>query len=209
MRSSFNFRTPRPEDWGLPPFGPEWFRGPGRPRGPRLERGDLRYALLSLLAQRPAHGYELIKGIEEQFAGFYSPSPGTVYPTLQYLEDLGYVTAETRDGRKTYTITDEGRAFLAENQEIVDAVWRRFDEQRGRRGPSPEMREVANELFQLGKTLKAHYRDAVGSPEATTRVRDILRRTRDEIDAVFAAPPAQSPDEQPAGEDGQQPAQEA
>ncbi len=198
MRTAFPFRPPRPEDWGLPPFGPEWFRGGGRGRGPRLERGDLRYALLSLLAQRPAHGYELIKGIEEQFAGFYSPSPGAVYPTLQLLEDQGFVTAETRDGRKTYTITDAGRAFLDENRETVEAVWRRFEEQRGwRGGPSPEMREVANELFQLGRTLKAHYRQAVASPEATIRVRDILRRTRTEIDAAFAQPAPQ----QPAGDE--------
>jgi DNA-binding PadR family transcriptional regulator len=98
--------------------------GPGRVFG----KGDLKYVLLDLLRDRPAHGYELIRALEERFRGFYSPSPGSVYPTLQLLEDLGYVTSTQQNGRKIYSITDEGRKFLEENRRSVDDIWGRADE---------------------------------------------------------------------------------
>ncbi len=86
--------------------------------GPRMfERGDLKYALLELLQERPKHGYEMMKNLEERMGGFYAPSAGAVYPTLQLLEDRGWATSETVEGKKVYTITDEGRAALAEAAE--------------------------------------------------------------------------------------------
>src|ERR1700733_5426471 len=107
--------------------GPGWGRGGGRGRffGP----GDLRLVMLALIAEKPRHGYELIKDIEERLAGAYAPSPGVVYPTLTLLEDMGLavVTVEP-GGRKLYALTDEGRAELAANQKTVDALLQRMAE---------------------------------------------------------------------------------
>src|ERR1700732_1503636 len=84
--------------------------------GRMLAQGDLRLLALALIADQPRHGYEIIKVFEEKTAGWYSPSPGIVYPTLTYLEEAGYVTAETEGSKKRYAITDEGRAHLDENR---------------------------------------------------------------------------------------------
>jgi len=94
--------------------------------GRMLAQGDLRLLALALIAEQPRHGYEIIKVLEEKTADWYSPSPGIVYPTLTYLEEVGYVTAQTEGAKKLYTITDEGRAHLAENRDFVDAVLARL-----------------------------------------------------------------------------------
>jgi DNA-binding PadR family transcriptional regulator len=106
--------------------------------------GDLRLVILHLIAAKPRHGYELIKGIEERVGGSYSPSPGVIYPTLTLLEELGYVTASTSEAggaRKLHAITAEGQAFLAANRPAVDALLTRMDEA-GRvhgGGPAPQV----------------------------------------------------------------------
>lgn len=101
--------------------------------GPRMfERGYLKYALLELLQERPKHGYEMMKNLEERMGGFYAPSAGAVYPTLQLLEDRGWATSETVEGKKVYTITDEGRAALAE------AIARRGERAEGAEGFGPQ-----------------------------------------------------------------------
>jgi DNA-binding PadR family transcriptional regulator len=87
-----------------------------------LAQGDLRLIALALIAEQPRHGYEIIKVLEDKTEGWYSPSPGIVYPTLTYLEEAGYVTAQVEGAKKLYTITEEGRAHLAENRDFVDAV---------------------------------------------------------------------------------------
>ena len=80
--------------------------------GRMLAQGDLRLIALALIAEQPRHGYEIIKVLEDKTAGWYSPSPGIVYPTLTYLEEAGYVTAQADGAKKLYTITEEGRAHL-------------------------------------------------------------------------------------------------
>ena len=97
-------------------------------RGGRVfGHGGLRLVLLQLIADKPRHGYELIKAIEERLNGSYSPSPGVVYPTLTLLEELGYVTVSTADSaRKLHTITDTGHSFLADNREATDALLARM-----------------------------------------------------------------------------------
>jgi len=114
-----------------------------------FDQGDLRYVLLQLIADKPSHGYELIKAIEEKFGGTYSPSPGIIYPTLTLLEELGYarIAAET-GGRKLYSITDEGTAFLAANRPAVDTVMARMAEisQAYGGGPAPEIQRAMRNL---------------------------------------------------------------
>ena len=82
---------------------------------------------LGLLQEQPRHGYELIKLVEEKTSGWYSPSPGVVYPTLTFLEEAGYVRAEAEGAKKRYTITEEGRGYLEENRDIADMVLERLE----------------------------------------------------------------------------------
>jgi len=95
--------------------------------GRMLAQGDLRLLALALIAEQPRHGYEIIKVLEEKTEGWYAPSPGIVYPTLTYLEEAGYVTAETSGAKKLYSITAEGQAYLDANRDFVDAVLERLD----------------------------------------------------------------------------------
>ncbi|HYC08770.1 MAG TPA: PadR family transcriptional regulator [Steroidobacteraceae bacterium] len=90
--------------------------------GRRLASGDLQLVLLALLADRPSHGYELIKALEERSGGFYSPSPGMVYPALTWLEEVGYASVAAEGAKKLYSITESGRAYLSENQDAADAM---------------------------------------------------------------------------------------
>lgn len=107
----------------------------GRPHGGRsgsgrvFGHGGLRFVLLQLIAHKPSHGYELIKAIEERLGGRYSPSPGIVYPTLTLLEEMNYVSVDTTEGggRKRYTITEEGKEFLAGNRATTDEMMARMD----------------------------------------------------------------------------------
>src|SRR3712207_2105915 len=132
------------------------FFGCGRRHGfdPRRERmfekGYLKYVILDLLKDKPSHGYEVIRALEERFRGFYSPSPGSVYPTLQLLEDLGYVSATQRDSKKVYEITDEGRKFLEENKRSVKDIWGRVG---GGWDPevTAELHEMRHEVMDLGR----------------------------------------------------------
>ena len=100
-----------------PPFGP------GFGRGPRARRGDVRAALLVLLAEEPRNGYGLMQEIERRSEGAWRPSPGSVYPALQQLEDEGLVRAEESGGRRLFTLTDEGRAYVAENEAELGQPW--------------------------------------------------------------------------------------
>lgn len=101
--------------------------------------GDLRLVILHLIAEKPRHGYEIIKAIEDSVGGAYSPSPGVVYPTLTLLEELGYVTATADGAKKLHAITEEGRSFIAANRASLDALLARMGEAgtgRGRRSPA-------------------------------------------------------------------------
>jgi DNA-binding PadR family transcriptional regulator len=92
-----------------------------------FEQGDLKYVILQMLAEKPRHGYEIIKELEERSGGSYAPSAGTVYPTLTLLEDLGYASVATEEGgKKVYSITDEGRKYLEENKDAVDDIFERI-----------------------------------------------------------------------------------
>jgi DNA-binding PadR family transcriptional regulator len=123
-------------------------RGEHGRRGGRLfDYGELRLLVLALIAQAPAHGYELIKTIEDRFDGAYSPSPGVIYPTLSWLEDSGYASVSAGGGRKSYAITEDGRAFLQANQAAADALFRRGgNEGVGRRGRSLQVMRAMHNL---------------------------------------------------------------
>src|SRR5438270_9082175 len=122
-------RVPMRRRWGFGFDPSEWaFGWPGgrkQRRGQWFESGDMKYVILKLLAKRPMHGYEVMKALEEETHGCYKPSPGTVYPTLQWLEDEGLVSAKEVDGKKVYEITDAGSRFLEEHRDVVDDIFER------------------------------------------------------------------------------------
>jgi len=102
-----------------------WFGGRG---GRVFGHGDLRLVILALIAEKPRHGYELIRAIEDKFGGAYAPSPGAVYPTLTMLEEQDHIRSEASSGtKKLYSITPEGEAFLEQNRDAVEGVMARMD----------------------------------------------------------------------------------
>ena len=165
-------------------FGAEG-RPRGRWRGGRMfEQGDLRYVVLRLLEEKPRHGYEIIKALEEKFGGAYAPSPGAVYPTLQLLEDLGYARiASDQEGKKVYEITDAGRAHLTENQATVDSIFDRISKLVGHFLDEP-MTEVHTAFRNVGRATYGRASGAVNNPELLKKVTEILERAAKEIDAL-------------------------
>lgn len=162
-------------------FGRRFGMGPERLFG----RGDIKFLLLELLMERPKHGYEMIKELEGRFAGFYAPSPGSVYPTLQMLEDRGYVRSTTENGKRTYAITDEGRAYLHEHG-ASGAAHRRSAREFG---ATPEIRAFAREVFDFGRAVVQATRSAGTDPVRLERLRAAIDKARREIYAILAEPP--------------------
>jgi DNA-binding PadR family transcriptional regulator len=116
--------------------------------------GDLRLVILRLIAEKPRHGYEIIKEIEERVAGAYSPSPGVIYPTLTLLEELGYVAVtQGEGGRKSHEITDAGRAFLTANGPAVEALFVRMAQANRARGTEPAPR-IVRAMQNLDRVLR-------------------------------------------------------
>jgi len=150
--------------------------GGGRIFGP----GDLRLILLALVAEKPSHGYDLIKAVEQKFGGGYSPSPGSVYPTLTLLEDLGHVRATTSEGAKRlFEITEEGRAFLAENQTTIDGIMARVAlTARAMSGSIPPP-QIYQAMHTLRAALLLHRGD--WTEEEANRVREILELAAEAI----------------------------
>lgn len=164
----------------------KWRGGPfgGGFGGARVfDQGDLKYVILRLLDEKPRHGYDIIKEIEERFGGMYSPSPGTVYPTLTMLEDLGYarVTPE-ESGKKIYQITDEGRAYLAENQPLIDDIFSRIAEFAQSIFGEPMM-DVHRGMKDLGRAIYVS-QNKQRTPEQIRKIKEILERAAAEVEAI-------------------------
>lgn len=177
-------------DWGLGAWanccGPGVFAF-GRPLGAKrrvVRKGDLKYVILGLLRGQPMHGYEIIRRLEEESGGMYSPSPGSVYPTLQMLEDQGFVASEEADGKKTYRITEEGLAFLEKHTARHDDIFDRFVNL-GERFTGAEMRDLTRSFIRLAQVsfdrAVAEGRDE-GKIEA---LKEILDRAAREIEQAW------------------------
>ncbi|MGI8501758.1 MAG: PadR family transcriptional regulator [Hassallia sp.] len=142
----------------------------------RTPRGDIKYILLELLAEEPRHGYELIKELEARYGGFWKPSPGSVYPTLQLLEEGGYLTFEQIEGRKVYTITETGRELLSERGDRLLSM------DRGNR--PQQLIELKEAIAQVGAAVMQVARN--NNADKVTRVREILNRVKREIYSILA-----------------------
>ena len=169
--------------WHRGEFGRGRHGGRGGRIGRFFEHGDLRLVILQLIAEKPRHGYEIIKEIEEKFGGMYSPSPGTVYPTLTLLEDLGYARARPEEGgKKIYEITDEGRAHLAENQPVIDDIFERIADFAQSIFGEPMM-EVHRAMKDVGRAVYAS-KSSSRSAEQIAKIREILKRAATEIEGL-------------------------
>jgi DNA-binding PadR family transcriptional regulator len=163
--------------WGGP--GP-WGRDFGGHRGPRARRGDVRAALLALLAEEPRNGYGLMQEIEQRSEGVWRPSPGSVYPALQLLEDEGLVRQVEQDGRKLYEVTDEGRAHVAEQGDELAAPWDavKDDVGEGRRELGQLIRQLAMAMSQVVQA---------GSEAQVAEAAKVLKDARRALYEILAA----------------------
>ncbi|MHB8595999.1 MAG: PadR family transcriptional regulator [Ktedonobacteraceae bacterium] len=201
---------------GRGPFGPG---GPGGPHfgpggdGPRFfGRGDMKFALLALLQERPMHGYEMIKALEAKSGGFYTPSPGSIYPTLQLLEDRSLVTVNEVEGKKVYSITDAGRTLLAEREgqhqhqhgPEFGPPWMRHRGPGGNRF-SPELQALRSEAMEVMRLLTIAGRMSFQDPGQLAKLRTIIEHTRNDLaDMIYGtqAGTNQAPTATPPQQDG-------
>ncbi len=158
------------------------FRAGPRRRRRVFERGDLKYMVLSLLAEAPMHGYEVMQRLEEEAGGFYSASAGSVYPVLQMLQDQGHVTSEEVEGKRVYRITEEGRRFLEENSERVDDVTDRVSDF-GAAFSGRGMGDLTRSFVRLAQVSFERAMEAAGDREAVHGLQEILDRATSELEA--------------------------
>ncbi len=169
-------------------------RGGGFPFGRFVGDGELRLIVLSLIAETPRHGYDVIKALEERSGGFYSPSPGVVYPTLTYLEEAGQADSASEGTKKVYAITEAGTAYLEENRVQADAILSRIEWIGARlaqarsffeRGEEPRDRDIADvvpELNAARRAIKAALATKLdASAEEQRRVAEVLLKAAKEI----------------------------
>ena len=164
--------------------GPGGFPGFGPPRGPRARRGDVRAALLVLLAEEPRNGYQLMQEIERRSDGVWRPSPGSVYPALQLLEDEGLVQVAPEKGGKEYELTDAGRAEVEARDAALGAPWDavKGDVGEGARELMGAMRQIGMALFQLAHS---------GTEAQVKEAQEVLAETRRALYRILAdEPPA-------------------
>lgn len=160
---------------GFGAFGP----GGGRGRGRKARRGDFRTAALLLLAEQPRNGYELMQEVEERSGGVWRPSPGSVYPALQQLEDEGLIAPTERDGRKVYELTDDGRRHVEERGGDRPAPWDEMSSDFGETAFALGnlMREVGFAFAQVMRT---------GSEAQVEEARKVLASTRKALYQILA-----------------------
>jgi len=166
----------RHHGFGPGPFGPG---GGPRGRGRKARRGDIRTAALLLLAEEPRNGYQIMQEVEERSDGVWRPSPGSVYPALQQLEDEGIIRSEESDGRKLFALTDEGRAFVQERGTEKPAPWEQM---------SGDVSAQAHELGKLIREVASAFAQVIktGSEAQMGEARKVLAATRKDLYRILA-----------------------
>ena len=178
-----------PQSWSAGP--PPWIQnliglvhsGGTATRTPKVRRGDVRAAILDVLAVEPMNGYQIIQQIAERSGGAWKPSPGSVYPTVQQLEDEGLVEGTAADGRRLLRLTDEGRAYVEEHPDELAATWRAFDEaaEAERSGSGPDLKaaigQVVGAVWQVATT---------GTKQQQAEAAEVLADTKRRLYALLA-----------------------
>ncbi|MCG8592133.1 MAG: PadR family transcriptional regulator [Proteobacteria bacterium] len=158
-------------------------------RGRFFGPGEVRLALLGLLADGPRHGYELMGQLEERSGGVYRASAGTVYPTLQQLEDEGLATSETVEGRRVYRLTEAGEREVESERAHVDRIWQRAEQwSEFAFVRDPDAAEIVRPALRLARAAYRAVARSHGDPDVVDRVRQILDRTREELRAIAREP---------------------
>ncbi|MBL8987149.1 MAG: PadR family transcriptional regulator [Gemmatimonadetes bacterium] len=166
--SRFEFRFGEGKNWG-------------KRRRQMFESGEVKFVILRLLREKPRHGYEVIKALEERMAGCYTASAGTVYPTLQLLEDQGYVRSQDENGKRVYHITPEGEAFLEANRDLLDDI---FDRVRDtvRDFAGGHMADLNHAFSRLASSVyRRAWRRGPDHP-SVPRIVEILKRAAEEVE---------------------------
>ena len=154
-------------------------------RGRFFRPGEVRLALLSLLGDSPQHGYQLMKGLEGRSDGMYKASAGTVYPTLQQLEDEGLIRSDEQGGKRVYSLTSEGERELAEASDTVRRIWRRAEEWGDWSDAyEPDAAEITRPAFALAKAAMRVAARRYGDPRVIDAVRSVLDRALEEIETL-------------------------
>jgi DNA-binding PadR family transcriptional regulator len=164
--------------WGPPGHGPgpgPWMFRMGH-GGPRRRRGDVRAAILALLGDRPMHGYEMIQELEERSEGMWRPSAGSIYPTLQLLEDEGLIVGEEHEGKRRFTLTDAGREEAAKRPADRQPPW----EQAAEGHPQELFASIKQFMPAVAQIAR------VGSPDQAERAKAILDDARKKLYAILA-----------------------
>ena len=148
-----------------------------------FQKGTLKYVILDMIQDKPCYGYEIIRALEERSHGFYTPSPGVVYPTVRMLQETGYVAAVRQDGKKIYTITEEGRRFLAERQDRADEI----KSQMRHHWEPKNMAEIGETMGELGRFQHLlHRRLRQTDAEKMRRIREVISRAYEDIEGILA-----------------------
>ncbi|SFU35913.1 PadR family transcriptional regulator [Pseudoduganella namucuonensis] len=151
----------------------------GGGRGPKMfDSGAMRYVVLQLIAEKPRHGYDVIKELEQRAGGGYTPSPGAIYPLLSMLYDMGHVSISQEGNKKLHTVTPEGQAFLDENRQMVDAMMARVGE------PAEGAGDLRALMHALKEAVIGRARDATASEERLRRIRAILSKAAADINQL-------------------------
>ncbi|MBN1176354.1 MAG: PadR family transcriptional regulator [Dehalococcoidales bacterium] len=154
----------------------------GSRRGSSFQKGDLKYIILDLIKDTPRHGYDIIRELEEQSYGTYKPSPGVIYPTLQMLEEMGHAVSEEQEGKKVYSITEEGKDFLAKQKNKTNGVRSQMKRKWSFKNIG-KMVMVMKEYHALEDLLGRSIRGQ--DPEKMQRIRGILIQAYDDIESIL------------------------
>jgi DNA-binding PadR family transcriptional regulator len=154
----------------------------GSRRGTSFQKGDLKYVILDLLKDKPRHGYDIIRELEELSYGFYKPSPGVIYPTLQMLEEMGYASSIEQEGKRVYSITEEGLKFLENQSSVADGVRRQMKHKWSFKNIG-RMVMVMKEYHALEDLLGSSFRRL--DADKAEQIRQILSQAYQAIESVL------------------------
>jgi len=175
-------------------FG-DWTNQRGRRfRWKIFERGDLKFVILRLVSEKPMHGYEVMQALEEESCGYYKASPGSVYPTLQMLEDEGYVRGEDQAGKKVYEITDEGRQYLEDHGDVVDEIFERISLFADRFW-GKDSRDLSAAFSRLAQSTFEGAFAWDTAPDVLRKMADALERARQEMEDLRTGPKEEKAEE--------------
>ena len=177
------FGGQQPWKHGAPP---PWVMGllglaQGATRAPKVRRGDVRSAVLDVLAVEPMNGYQVIQQIAERSGGVWKPSPGSVYPTIQQLEDEGLVEGTAGSGRRLLRLTDEGLRYVEEHRDELAATWRPFDQEQQPTDGSPDLKPVAGQVMAAVWQVMTS-----GTRQQQAEAAEILAETRRQLYGLLA-----------------------